>query len=315
MIRFASPMYSLALLPLLLWAGVVLWRGRPAALPFTDSFLGALPATLRARLVGKLPWLGWLALGLLLVAMARPQAGLSEFQVDAEGIAAVVCLDLSSSMRQRDLAPDKDRLQIAKEVIEDLLLPEGELPGRPNDVVGLVSFARYADAQCGLTLDHEMLCKIMASLKMVAPNTPEDGTAIGDSLVRSIERLKDVEATSRIVILLTDGEQNAGASEPLQVAGLAKSLGIKIYAIGVGRGAGMELLGQLAEQTGGKAYAARDRQALLEVVDQIDRLETSTVDRRELTRWPEAFQPWVLVAFGLLLCMSLLEATWLRSVP
>lgn len=313
--RFQSLMYSLALLPLLLWAAGVLWRRRPASLPFCDSFDARVPMTLRARLLRKLPWLSWLALALLLVAMARPQAGLSEFQVDAEGIAAVVCLDLSSSMRQRDLAPDRDRLQIAKEVIEDLLLPEGELPGRPNDVVGLVSFARYADAQCGLTLDHEMLCKIMASLQMVAPNSAEDGTAIGDALVRSIERLKDVDATSRIVILLTDGEQNAGASEPLQVAGLARSLGIKFYAIGVGRGAGMGLLQQVAEQTGGKAYAARDRQALLEVVDQIDRLETSTVDRHELTRWPEAFQPWVLAAFALLLLGSLLEATWLRSLP
>ncbi len=312
--RFLTPIHALVLLPFALAAAWALWRRRPRGVAASDG-LGALPRTWRVRLQPLPLWMSWLALLALLVAMARPQTGLSELLVDAEGVATVVCLDLSSSMSRQDMARGQDRLTVAKAVIEDLLLPGGSLPGRPDDAIGLVSFARYADARCGLTLDHEVVVRIMQSLEMAPRGSAEDGTAIGDALARSLERLKDVEAVSKIVILVTDGEQRDGVADPLEVAGLAAGLGIKLYPIAVGRGPGVQLLRALAEKTGGRAYLARDKDQLVAVVQEIDRLETSVVDRRELTRWPDAFAPLVWGAFLCLVLAFGLENTVLRTAP
>lgn len=291
----------------------------------------------RARL-GWLPLaLRTLALGLGILALARP-ASPSDGGVDrtVEGIDIVVALDLSGSMQAADFQP-RDRLHVAKEVLDAFV------QRRPRDRLGLVVFAGEAYTQCPLTLDHRVFRAILSRLEI--GNIP-DGTAIGDAIATSLNRLRESEAKSRIVILITDGDSNAGAVSPLEAAGMAKDLGIPVYPILVGkecddaRGclvpfpAGTDLFGTrvyrdvriptdpklldtIAQRTGGNFYRATDRASLEgHLQDVLETFETSLlVEERQLTGYEDRFALFLFPGFLALALEFVLSATWLRRFP
>ncbi len=328
----------LAVLPLLWW----LWTrpSRQPVLRFSSlADLQAAGATRSARRRLLLPALRLIALGCLIVAAARPQRPDQSTRVYAEGIAIQMVVDTSGSMNDVDLSPAGrrlTRLDVVKEVFRRFVVgdPESGLEGRPNDLIGMIRFARYADAVCPLTLDHQALLDVLKATDTVK-RREEDGTAIGDGLALAVERLKDLKRTagsgeqftitSRVVILLTDGENNYGMITPRQAGELAATFGIKVYTILAGTG---QLVGpgyripvpeddlrRIAELTGGKFYHARNEQALEEIYRDIDQLERTRVEERRYTRWGDLAHWWLVAAFGALALQSLLDATWLRKIP
>jgi Ca-activated chloride channel family protein len=338
--QLAYPWMLLALLALpLLW---FLWL-RPQRRPvirFSDlAELRAAGGNVnrRARLV--LPGLRSIALLCLVVAAARPQRADESSRIFAEGIAIQMVVDTSGSMQDVDLSPPGarvTRLDVVKSVFQKFVRGEQdiELPGRPNDLIGMIRFARYADAVCPLTLDHENLLEVLEQTEIVR-RPEEDGTAIGDGLALAVERLKDLKRTtgsgdqititSRVVILLTDGEDNAGKVKP-QVAGeLAATYGIKVYTIMAGTG---ELLGfgfrralddrqlrHIAEVTGGKHFRAQDEKSLEGIYAEIDELERTEVEERRFVRWRELSHWWLVAAFACIGLQTFLDATRLRKIP
>jgi len=225
-----------------------------------------------------------LALVLLVVSMARPRTPQQETRVTREGIAIMMVVDQSSSMDARDMVEEDrsiNRLDVTKDVFRDFVLGTDRTAGRgrPDDLIGIVTFARYADSLCPLTLDHGNLVNIVKDLEIVSQQD-EDGTALGDGLGLAVERLRRSKAKSRIAILLTDGVVNAGVIDPLKAADLASQCDIKVYCIGVGtRGVaptpGRDFFGrtvlvprpveideatlrQIAEKTSGKYFRAVD---------------------------------------------------------
>ena len=249
--RLAEP-YLLVLLVLV--AGLLyvsLRRHRPAVIAYSAiQDLTALAPSLMTRLRRALPVLRALALIACVVALARPQWGVEATKIYRQGIAIAMVIDTSSSMAALDLQIDDrqtNRLDVVKQTFRAFIKgDEQNLDGREGDLIGMLTFARYADGLSPLTLDHEALLALLEHVKIV-PLPEEDGTAIGDAIVLGIERLRQVEGASRVMIVLTDGSNNAGDIDPLQAAQIAKVLGIKIYTIGAGsRGAVLIGLGLLA---------------------------------------------------------------------
>lgn len=261
----------------------------------------------------------------LVIALARPQTSFSEEEVSTEGIDVIVSLDVSSSMLAADFKPN--RLQAAKEKALSFI------EGRPNDRMGLVVFAGESFTQCPLTIDHVVVRKMLAEVKN---GLIEDGTAIGMGLATSVIRLKDSEATSKVVILLTDGVNNAGFVDPLTAVEAAIEHNVRVYTIGVGKQglapfpvqtmAGVqyrnmeveideELLKQIAQQTGGKYFRAVNNEALELVYEEIDRLEKSKIEVSRFTRKTEEFHLFLLIGGFLFLLELLLRYTLVRSIP
>lgn len=294
------------------------------------------PASGAARWL--IPILRTIALVGLIVAVASPQTRDASSRKFAEGIAIQLAIDISPSMTDVDLARPgsrESRLDVVKQVVSRFIQGDKNLPGRPNDLIGLVRFARYADSVCPLTLDHSALITAIKPLQPVQTRE-EDGTAIGDGLALAVERLKDLQRTmgsgqqikinSRVVVLLTDGENNSGLIEPEQAGEMAANFGIKVYTImaGTGRNVGWARvpeddkdLRKIAEVTGGKFYKARDSASLEKIYEDIDKLERTKVEERSFVRWDE-FRlsiPWLATAFVALGLQTLLEATWLRKAP
>lgn len=337
MIRLAYPLALLALLalPAFWW----LWSRahRRAALRYSSlEALRAAGATSRSRLRLALPILRSVALGCLVVAIARPQIADQTSQVYAEGIAIQMVVDTSSSMTDTDLSPPRQRLtrlDVVKDVFRRFIVGDDQLPARRSDLVGMIRFARYADSVCPLTLDYPALLTALDAVAFVQTRE-EDGTAIGDGLALAVERLKDLKRTtgtgeqltitSRAVILLTDGENNAGMLTPVQAGELAATFGIKVYSIlaGTGQRSGFTRLPvdptdlrKIAELTGGRFFEARDADALSEVVKEIAALERTRVEERRFVRWGELSGPWLIAAFAALALQTLLDATRLRKIP
>jgi Ca-activated chloride channel family protein len=307
---------SLALLP----ARGASWRTRLAWLPDAGLALAALCMS---------------------VALAGPRAARGESHIRREGIAIMMAMDISGSMRALDLSDEdeeKTRLDAVKEVFRSFVAGAGnELPGRPDDAIGLVSFAGFADTRCPLTLNHASLLEIADQLEIVTERS-EDGTAIGDGLGLAVERLREAKARSRVIILLTDGVNNAGVEPPLQAAELAKSLGIKVYTIGAGTDGiapvrvpdplsgemvlrpmpveiDEETLRAIAERTGGRYFRAQDAAGLREVYQQIDRLERTEISERRLREYDEHYRL-VLAAALLAAALSwLARSTLFRRLP
>ncbi len=334
-----SPTFELAnpwALSLLLAAPLVLWlailrRGRGPALRHP----AVLPLLRRrgrwARLLFVPPACVALALALGAVALARPRLRTSAAEdVSVEGIDIVIAFDISTSMLAADFQP-KDRISVAKDVIDDFI------KSRTNDRVGLVVFAGEAYTQCPLTLDYGVLRSI---LKDVRCGVIEDGTAIGNALATSINRLRESDAKSKVVLLITDGGNNAGNIAPEQAAEMAKQLGIKVYTILVGKGGKVpypvgknlfgepayqmvdidvnpELLQQIAKTTGGKMYVATDKQSLQKSFrDVLDHLQKSKIiEGARYAQYKETFADWLLPAFWLAALGILLQATALRPFP
>ncbi|MFO0828958.1 MAG: VWA domain-containing protein [Phycisphaerales bacterium] len=358
----------LALLPL---ARLRMWNRRRATVGHPDAAL--LVAA------GSSIWTGiaWLpialrtaAIALVVISLARPVKADSQTRVRVEGIAIQLVLDRSSSMLAMDFSingEQVDRLTALKAVVRDFVLGDGtgstDLHGRPNDMVGVVSFAKFADSICPLTLDHDHLLAGVRQLA-VARTAQEDGTAIGDGVALGVERLKDISARndpsssasaddnapkvkSRVMILLTDGENNSGDIDPLAAAELAQAYGIKLYTIGVGtRGRAPfpvtdvfgrtfldrievsideDLLKRMAETTGGRYFRATDTDSLRSIYAEIDRLERTETESRRYLQFADfaveplrvggvTVPPFLAVAFVLLFLDLFLASTRLRTL-
>ena len=326
-IEFANPklLWLLLLVPALILWYILRHKKQEAALSFSDlkGFV-KLPKTWKAYLRHLLFALKMAALALLIVALARPQSSSTNSTSNIEGIDIVMAMDVSGSMLARDLKPD--RLTAAKNVASDFV------KGRPGDRMGLVIFSGESFTQVPLTTDHGVMLNMLAEMKN---GLIDDGTAIGDGLATAISRLKDSEAISKVVILLTDGMNNAGSVDPYTAAEIAKLYGIRVYTIGVGSygtapypvqtpfGTQIQqmkveidekLLSNMAAMTGGKYFRATSNQKLDEIYEEIDKLERSKIEVTEFRRLHEEFYPLVAWALALLLLEFLLRKTIFRTL-
>ena len=328
MFRFATP-WLLLLLPAAVAAAWAMARRRrrgDARLFLPDSALRArLPGSPWERLDRAVPWLRGAVLLLLVVGLARPQAGARVESVSTYGVDIVVALDISGSMRAEDFQP-KNRLEVARRTVQQFI------EGRPADRIGLVVFASLAATRSPLTLDHEMLGQFLEQLDFAPPE--QEGTAIGLGLATALNRLRESKARSRVVVLVTDGRNNRGQIGPKAAAEAARALEVKVYTIGVGSegevpipvsGLGgrrfvrieldEELLQGIAETTGGQYFRATDAEGLARVFETIDELEKTEIESKVRVVYGELF-PWVLAPTLLLLLLErLLLATRLRRIP
>ncbi len=328
MIQFADPMFLWLLLAVPLVAYFMFRRRREAAIKFSDiSLLRNVRRSRRVKNRKILYALRLLALILLIIAMARPQAGKKTTEVSSEGIDIMLALDVSGSMKAEDFKP-MNRLIAAKEVIKDFV------QGRQSDRIGLVVFSRQSFTQCPLTLDYSVLLNF---LEQVDFGMIEDGTAIGMGIANAVNRLRSSDAKSRIIILLTDGINNAGEIDPLTAAQIAKTMGIRIYTIGAGK-PGKALypvddptfgrryvqidneldekqLTQVAESTGGKYFRAKSEDMLKNIYQQISELEKTKFKIKEYLQFDQYF-PYFLMAAALALLLELvLRETLFRRLP
>lgn len=322
--------------PELLWLGlivlpmvvyyVLLYRRNRVEFKYSNvaASKGA-EANVKAKLI-HLPFvLRMLVVLLLVVVLARPQSTSSWQDVTTEGIDIIMALDISGSMLAEDFKPN--RLEAAKKVAKTFI------SNRPNDRLGLVVFAGESFTQCPLTTDHSVILNLFEGVKS---GMLEDGTAIGMGLGTAVKRLKDSEAISKVVILLTDGDNNAGSIAPGTAAEIAKEFGVRVYTIGVGtRGTAPfpvvdpfgrtryqdmevkineELLTRIADMTGGKYFRATDNASLENVYKEIDELERSKIDVTEYRKRKEEYMPFAIAALLLLACEVLLKQTVLRSI-
>ncbi len=326
---FAHPqlLWLLILPPLFLaWR---YWRGRRMEAPVAFSSLSALPSrrTWRTWAWRALPWVRLCALLLLVVALARPRTGDRQIEVTSEGIDIVLAIDISSSMKAEDFQPN-NRLFVAKQEAKKFIA------GRRTDRIGLVVFASNSYTQCPLTTDYAVIDRLVEDIDF---GDIQDGTAIGMAIANGVNRLKDVDGASRVLILLTDGRNNAGTIDPITSAELAQSLGIRVYTIGVGdldeapfpvedpvfgtRYVSMpaqvddETLTEIAEITGGRYFRATDAEALTGIYARIDAMEKTVVETREWVNYSDVGIFLVLPALGLLLLELLGSWTALRRLP
>jgi len=275
------------------------------------------------------PFLRILGLAVLILALARPQWVDARQIVKGEGVDIALAVDISGSMASLDFQPD-NRLEAAKQVIADFI---GQ---RPYDRIGVTVFASEAFMQSPLTIDHQVVGRLLESLDLAPNLNIEDGTAIGLGLATAANMLKDSDAKSRVAILLTDGVHNAGQIDPLTAAEAAKALGIKVYTIGMGKPGLVpmpkptifgeqvvmvesqldeETLQQIAEITGGRFFRAYDTQELAQVYDEINQLEKSKIEIQRYDRTQELAN-WLLApALILLLVEMFLRKTVLRTIP
>jgi Ca-activated chloride channel family protein len=291
---------------LLLVPAAILWRrrrGMPSVLfaPGADG----LPRSWRVRLL-FLPRLVQVAgLVLVAVALARPARQVAIPQVN-EGIDIMLCLDTSSSMKANDLDPRRTRLDVAKSAAATFVT------GRPDDRIGLVSFARYPDLLCPPTRDHEALLAFLAALEQVEGDGPEDATGIGTAVARAAQVLGAGGTRSKVVILLTDGEENVATADkpkeiaPLHAGQLCARLGVRVYAIAAGSGPRDPQVQALTGRTGGRYFEARDAGAVAQVYAGIGALEKAAIEDPRLET-VEGFMPFLAGAIVLLLCGRLLE--------
>jgi len=299
---------------------VALWRRRrapAAAAPFAPGALASgLPRSWRVRLLPLPRVLQVVGLLLAVVALARP-ARREMLPLRTEGIDILLCLDTSSSMTANDMDRRRTRLEVAKAAAAEFVR------GRPEDRIGLLSFARYPDVRCPLTLDHEALAGILAGVTTVASDGPEDATGIGTAVARAVQVLQGDERRERVVILLTDGDENvamegaAGEIAPSHAAQLASALGARVYAVAVGAGGPRTDTGaleHLARRTGGEFHEARDASAVTSVYAQIDALEKTGFEKPRYVI-EDRFLPFLLAAIATLILGRALGATALEVCP
>jgi Ca-activated chloride channel homolog len=339
--RFAHPAVLLLLLLIPLLVVWVRWRVAPRAIGFpTSQELARLRPSLAIRLHAALPWLRALVLALAVLALAGPQWGVETTRILREGIAIAMVIDTSSSMSAIDLRLEDrptNRLEVVKATFREFVTGgEAGVNGRSSDAIGMVTFARYADNISPPTLDHEALLGLLDQVDIVAL-PPEDGTAIGDAIVRAIDMLEQAEAASKVMILLTDGSYNAGEVEPLVAAQVAGAYGIKIYTIGAGtHGTALmpvaaadggtdyvssevtideTTLAQIAQLTDGRYFRATDAEALRSIYGEIDRLEKAQNVAEHHQRYIEIHPLVIALGLALLLLEAVMVTTCLRTIP
>ena len=321
MMEFSQPIYFLLLLllvPYILW--YVLWRNRgkhkmEASLTISDAFVYKnAPMSLRQRFIHLPMIIRCAAFVLIVTALARPQTRNAWDNRSVEGIDIMLAIDISTSMLTQDLNPN--RIEAAKNVAAAFITD------RPNDNIGLTVFAGEAFTQCPLTTDHASLLNLLKNVRpdLAATGLISDGTAIGMGLANAISRLKDSKAKSKVVILLTDGANNMGDISPLTAAQIAKSLGIRVYTIGVGskRVAAYEIdattLKSIAATGDGNFYLATSNKELRQIYSDIDKLEKSRILVKKFSKKYEAYQPFAIAALLMLLLEMLLRLTLLRRL-
>jgi Ca-activated chloride channel homolog len=333
--RLKDPQFLLLLLVLIpmVWAYVRRERKSRAAVRFSDlSVINKLPrsALLKARHVLFALRAGGIAL--LAVALARPQMGRTDSEVTTEGVDIMLILDISESMQALDFKPD-NRLAVAKQTIQEFIKK------RDNDRLGLVVFAARAFTKCPLTLDHNVLASLTSEVTFTDWSNQ---TAIGTAIATAANRLRDSPAKSKVIILCTDGANNAGEIPPLTAAMAAKELGIKIYTIGIGREGKVPIpvqvqnpftgevvqqtqmidsdldeqsLAAIADATGGKYFRAQSAEKFREIYDQIDKMEKTVIKTKIFASFDERFYPWLWAGFVLLVAELLLQYTLFRRIP
>ena len=328
--EFASPKilwFLLLLIPLVAYYIYRARQGRAAVIVSTIDTVKRAPKTIRYYL-RHIPFvLRCVALSLIVVAIARPQSAEHYTNTTTEGIDIVLAVDVSTSMLAKDFTPD--RLSVAKEVASEFI------SDRTGDRIGLVVFAGESFTQSPLTTDQSSL---QTMLGRITSGVIEDGTAIGNGLATSINRLRESDAKSKVVILLTDGVNNRGEISPLTAAKIAKDMSIKVYTIGIGRRGtapypifderGREvdvvnmkveidekILRDIAEQTGGEYFRATDKQTLEAIYDRINQLEKSKVEVENRTTLHEEFLVFVLCALAALLLEFIIEKIILKRIP
>lgn len=354
--RLYSPLWLL-LVPVVLAAG---WwrfrpRRRPAAVFSSVADLKNIPCTLAQRLKRAFPSLYALGLCLVIAGLARPQLGRSESRIVGEGIAIEIVLDVSGSMEALDFQLDGDevsRLAAVKHVIQEFVLGSREkgLPGRRDDLIGLVAFGGFADSKCPLTLDHGALVDILQGLEIPRPIRDHQGqvinaqslqeeraTAIGDGVAVGVDRLRGASAKSKVLVLLTDGDSNAGVVDPREAARIAAESGIRLYAIGIGRNGVVpipqedefgnrvlvraqfrvdeELLREMAKTGGGRYFHAADSEGLTQVYAEIDKLEKSDFEETKYSEYTELFRWFAGTGLAFVLVVGVLLETRFRSLP
>jgi Ca-activated chloride channel family protein len=339
-------------------------RGWHSAVRFSSvEWLKRQSPSLRVKGRHVIPLIRTLTVALLVVCLARPQRRYQETRVFSEGIAIQMLVDRSSSMQAMDFTIEGqrvDRLAAVKKVFKEFVLGGGGLDGRPNDLVGMIAFAGYADSRCPLTLDHAFLVETLDQTEIVLPEQrrEEDGTAIGDAIALAVERLHDLEhrrevppvskIKSRIMILLTDGENTAGDLPPERAAKLAATCGIKIFTIGMGTTGVAPMpvrdpsgkvsmqpmrvtideatLERIAEITGGRYWRATDTESMHEICAEIDELEKTKIEEKRYFQHAEiateavqivgmTVPPVLPFVAGLLALEVLLASTRFRKVP
>ncbi len=292
-------------------SGLQPFQGSPTS---WKNYLRHLPFVLRQAVIG-----------LLIIVSARPQSSNSWENVTTEGIDIVIALDISGSMLAEDFKPN--RLEASKSVASEFIA------GRPDDRMGLVVFSGEAFTQCPLTTDHAVLMNLFQGIES---GIIEDGTAIGLGLATSVSRLKDSDARSKVIIILTDGMNNRGEIAPITAAEIAKTFGIRVYTIGVGtlgtapypfrtpfgvqyQNIKVEIdesvLQEIAGMTGGKYFRATNNQKLKEIYQEIDKLEKSRIDVKEINTKTEEYQKFMLLALILLLLEIGLRLTYFKRNP
>ncbi len=324
--KFAHPLYFLLVLPAvaLCWLYVINRIGRDAVLRYS-SVRAVKNASAGARARSGRVFRGLLRLGtffFLIAALARPQTGFGEDKTTQSVIDIMVSLDVSGSMATIDFHPD-NRLVAAKAEAQRFI------KGRPHDRIGLVVFAGQSITQSPLTVDHEAVLQLLAQVRL---GMLEDGTAIGLGLANAVNRLKDSEAKSKVIVLLTDGVNNAGEIDPLTASDLAKRFGVRVYTVGVGKEGESVLpiqdprfgtrllrvetqidektLTEIARKTGGRYFRAQDTRGLRDIFREIDQLERTEVLVEHFTHYEEHFFWFLWPAFAL----ALVELVWAHAV-
>lgn len=326
---FADSAYLLLLLlviPAVVWY-VLKGRRRGASMQVSDTTAyRSVRRSWKQYLIHAPFILRMLAFTMLVFVLARPQTTDNWQNTEIEGIDIMLCVDASTSMLAEDLKPN--RIEAAKAVAQEFV------SGRPNDNIGLTIFAGEAFTQCPLTVDHAVLQNLFNAIdgNIAARGIIEDGTAIGMGLANSISRLKDSQAKSKVIILLTDGSNNRGDISPMTAAEMAKTFGIRVYTIGVGTNGTApypyngsyinmpveideDMLRQIASTAGGQYYRATSNSKLLEVYEEIDKFERTKLQVKEFSRNEEAYEPFALILLLAVLLEILLRQTILRTIP
>jgi Ca-activated chloride channel family protein len=327
-ITFAYP-WVLYFIPVILLLGLWYWllgmKRQPALAYSSLSILKNVPKSWRERLHNVPVFVRLIAIAVLIVALARPQSFSSGENMYSEGIDIAMVLDISGSMLAEDFSPN--RLEAAKKVTDNFI------EARITDRIGLVIFSREAFTQCPLTVDYAVLRNLLIQVKS---GMIDDGTAIGNAIANGVNRLKDSEAKSRVIILLTDGVNNAGEVDPVSASKIAKTFGIRIYTIGVGtRGQAPypvktpfgtryqmvpveideAVLREIAKNTNGKYYRATDNRSLQNIYTEIDKLEKTRVEVTSYRNAKELYYGWLGAGLFLLLMEAGLSGTIFRKVP
>lgn len=327
---FANPSYLYLLLLLIPLIGWYFWKMRKnqASVEMSSSQAFDVPKAVTAKVyLRHVPFvLRMIAIALVIIILARPQSTNSWQNSSTEGIDIMMAIDISSSMLAQDLRPN--RLESAKNVAAAFI------NGRPNDNIGLVVFSAESFTQCPLTTDHAILLNLF---KDIQSGMIEDGTAIGLGLANAVSRIKDSQAKSKVIILLTDGSNNRGEIAPVTAAEIAKTFGIRVYTIGVGtKGAAPypfrlpggtiqtqmvpvdidePTLKQIATTTGGQYFRATDNASLKEIYSEIDQMEKTKISVQEYSKKQEEYKNIALILFALLLLELLLKHTLLKKIP